>query len=312
MNLASIETAEEQTLMASLLDTIEEDPWMGAYNYEKDQIWRWIATGKPLIYTNWNTGEPNNRDEDTFIGENCTQIYGQTKAFPIGKWNDVHYQVKDRMWRWIATGKPVIYTNWQSGEPNNIDEPPRKGENCGQVTWFTAYYECEKYKMNLASIETAEEQTLITSLLNTIGEDPWIGAYNYEEDRMWRWIATGKPVVSWFQAYYMCNEYKMNLASIETAEEQKLVTSFTVIVEQELWIGAYSYEKDRMWRWIATGEPVVYTNWNNGEPNDLNEIEHYFEYCVFVYGPPTSHIKGRWNDENCFKKHYFVCERRFE
>ncbi len=54
---------------------------------EPDGNWQWV-TGEPWIYTNWDTGEPNDAgDEDTL------HLYGQLYASGTlnGKWNDQHH-----------------------------------------------------------------------------------------------------------------------------------------------------------------------------------------------------------------------------
>ncbi|KAL8186820.1 UNVERIFIED_CONTAM: hypothetical protein K2H54_013675 [Gekko kuhli] len=49
----------------------------------------------------------------------------------------------------------------------------------------------------------------------------------------------------------------------------------------------------------ANGEPVSYTNWKEGEPNNANGIED----CVIMF--PES---GLWNDWNCDATELIICE----
>lgn len=55
-----------------------------------------------------------------------------------------------------------------------------------------------------------------------------------------------------------------------------------------LWIGLKK-EAGGNFAW-SSGEPVTYTNWNVGEPNNLNQNEGY----VYLY---VSHAPGKWNDD---------------
>jgi hypothetical protein len=79
------------------------------------------------------------------------------------------------------------------------------------------------------------------------------------------------------------------LATITSADENLFITNN--FNEDDKWLGGIqppgSSEPDEGWQWI-TGEIWSYTNWNVGEPNNINEGEdrlHYFD------GPV-------WNDVN--------------
>ena len=54
------------------------------------------------------------------------------------------------------------------------------------------------------------------------------------------------------------------------------------------WIGLNSYKKWGSWEWV-NGEPITYTNWTPGEPNNYRRRG---EYYVHTYGG------GTWNDNS--------------
>lgn len=62
------------------------------------------------------------------------------------------------------------------------------------------------------------------------------------------------------------------------------------------WIGGTDQETEGIWKWATgpeAGSIMSYTNWNSGEPNNSNGIEHY----AHITAPNTPNSKkGAWND----------------
>ena len=57
------------------------------------------------------------------------------------------------------------------------------------------------------------------------------------------------------------------------------------------------------WEWI-TGEPVTFTNWENGEPNNWGN-----EDFGSIYGTNDNGMHpGRWNDGNANYAIHFILE----
>jgi hypothetical protein len=94
------------------------------------------------------------------------------------------------------------------------------------------------------------------------------------------------PPMTWPQAEALAVTYGGHLATVRSAAEQAwLVSTFT---NPYLWIGANDIAVEGQWAW-ASGEPITYTNWNIGEPNNLGLNE---DAAVIEQGPPG----GLWND----------------
>lgn len=93
-----------------------------------------------------------------------------------------------------------------------------------------------------------------------------------------------------------------NLASInDAAENQWLVDTFASVIpgsEPIAWIGLNDIALEGSHTWIS-GEPLAYTNWITGEPNNLND-EDWGEIYLFdgftIQNQPIS--AGQWNDNN--------------
>jgi hypothetical protein len=86
-----------------------------------------------------------------------------------------------------------------------------------------------------------------------------------------------------------------HLATIRNADEQQWVFStfgnFNG-VQRLLWIGLNDIAVEGQFRWTS-GEPVTYTNFEGGEPNDAGGNE---DFVAMYY--PGYHSPGVWNDWN--------------
>jgi len=83
-----------------------------------------------------------------------------------------------------------------------------------------------------------------------------------------------------------------NLVTINDAAENNWVYATFGGMNKPLWIGLTDQASEGNFSWIS-GEPVTYTNWSPGEPND-NQGEDY-AYIVEA-NPVLNLIPGKWND----------------
>lgn len=86
--------------------------------------------------------------------------------------------------------------------------------------------------------------------------------------------------MTWTNARQACINMGGHLVTITSAAENNFVFN----TWPSGWIGFTDEAVEGQWRWV-TGESVTYTNWNGGEPNNVNNED----YAQFVSG-------GRWND----------------
>jgi hypothetical protein len=81
-----------------------------------------------------------------------------------------------------------------------------------------------------------------------------------------------------------------HLATIRNAEEDQWVYSTFGPYGGALWIGLTDREKVFSFSWTS-GEPMSYTNWGGGQPDNGNGVEFY------VHMLPRGHYSpGKWND----------------
>ena len=68
------------------------------------------------------------------------------------------------------------------------------------------------------------------------------------------------------------------------------------------WLGLTDAAVEGTYRWESDNSLVNYTHWAVAEPNNMNGVED----CVWLYGAGDP---GFWNDDNCFKEYYYICEK---
>ena len=106
-----------------------------------------------------------------------------------------------------------------------------------------------------------------------------------------------KTAMTWDEADSYCRSVNGHLATLTSFEEQELITN--LLKEEglsECWLGGKRDENGEF-GWI-TGEPMVFTNWNGGEPNNLGGHENYIH----------TYSSGKWNDLPGDHQKYFICE----
>ena len=101
---------------------------------------------------------------------------------------------------------------------------------------------------------------------------------------------------TWYEADDMSDNAGGHLVTISSEEENDFIYSLISLVDNS-WIGFSDIATEGDWVW-TTGEDVVYTNWDVGEPNDSNDGED----CAEMWSG-----EGEWNDNACdLERHFFM------
>ena len=113
------------------------------------------------------------------------------------------------------------------------------------------------------------------------------------------WYALTPLAAAWDVAEAEAVARGGHLASLNSASERNfLVTNFLhgVNLLRPFWIGFNDSAQEGTFVW-SSGEPVTYTAWNPGEPNNLNN-EDYTAFNWFFSGSSNSSLDdlGQWND----------------
>ena len=112
--------------------------------------------------------------------------------------------------------------------------------------------------------------------------------------------------LSWDAAEQACLDAGLQLASVQSAEENALLSLITAAAgnAQSVWIGGTDKDDEGKWKWSPSGTELSYTNWHPGEPNNVNGNEH----CLAAIGLPGTWHNGKWNDGLCSAKLKYVCQ----
>jgi hypothetical protein len=112
------------------------------------------------------------------------------------------------------------------------------------------------------------------------------------------------PPLTWMQAEAWAQEWGGHLVTLRNWEEELWIKD-TFGWDEYFWIGFSDIEKEGDWVW-SSGEPAVYSNWEEGEPNNCGGFgvpsPCYPEHTAVMNWAPAESPYGpgqfgdRWND----------------
>ncbi len=129
-----------------------------------------------------------------------------------------------------------------------------------------------------------------TDRTNTIGYSGTVGI-TYE-GHQYMLFSRG---LSWTAAKSACEALGGHLVTITSEEENAFV--HTLASGNQIWLGANDVDAEGTFVWV-TGESMVYTNWNPGEPNNNNGDGDYMRMFE----------AGSWDDCPAATNLYYICE----
>ncbi len=180
----------------------------------------------------------------------------------------------DGGWAWV-TGEKFEFTNWDSPEPNNNAHLPyTTDENYLQI-YSNGFWN-----------DISHDVSGFTELKNFVVEYPLPKLVKLAKNPKNRIIYVLLEPSTWEEAEATARLLGGHLATIRNQEEMDWIWHQWGGVDRNLWIGLYDDNEDNTsWQW-ASGEPVTFTKWGDGEPSLSNE----------VYAQMKSSIGGNWND----------------
>ncbi len=282
-HLLTINSEAEDNFIAS----VTEGPlWIGLTDADSEGNFVW-NTGEPLTYTNWKSGQPN----DYYNNQDYTVIYN-------GQWYDIdeYYHAWSiveipcdcctatldicndggcpvNLYHWVATGD-VFLTTLDPGQCYEVESSPRAMYRIVDTNndWNNLIID-EHY-----TVEGCEDQTWVVNPCPSDGSCPadcdipnlngadYLGTFNGN-----RYYRRGNDCINYWQAYNYAQSVGGHMLTITSEAEDDFIASVT---EGPIWIGLTDTDSEGNFMW-NTGEPLTYTNWKPGQPNDYYNNQDY-------------------------------------
>jgi hypothetical protein len=128
-------------------------------------------------------------------------------------------------------------------------------------------------------------------------------------------LVCSTPDVPFADAAADCQQRGGELVRIRSAEENAVLVAQAreQATHSNIWLGG-TRDDDHVWRWSdgsvfwngladGTAESDVFTNWQNGEPNNMSTVTDEPERCVAL-----ALFDGGWRDRSCSLALSYFCE----
>ncbi|MBC7771879.1 MAG: hypothetical protein H7210_05250 [Pyrinomonadaceae bacterium] len=211
-----------------------------------------IALGGHLVSV--NDAAENEFVRSNFASESC--------------WLGLSDQTVEGTFRW-ADQSTVSYTNWYPFEPNND----------GNEDFVHMYPDGSWNDISAANARL--------SVVEVPAPSVQFGPIYHPETCSIYFITS---VGNWLEAQARAEALGGNLVTINSAIEQLYLETYLLNLvgfTQRCWIGLHEVGAEGNYQW-ASGDPVLYTNWAAGEPNNSGGSEAYVDF--------SRSLMGRWND----------------
>jgi len=144
----------------------------------------------------------------------------------------------------------------------------------------------------------------ITLSLSTQAFEEFAEAFSFLGERGKSKYYLSEFETTWPQANDICNRLQVHLVTIANQGENDFLTNALQGFEiHSCWIGLTDEDNEGVFRWV-TGEPLDFTNWRAGEPNNVWGDEHFATIVI-----PDN---GQWNDFRLGGQTNFIVEREEE
>ncbi len=296
--LADITSQEENTFLANQL-TIQS-AWIGLNDYDNEGTFTWCSNA-PVTYTNWFAGQPNN-----FNGQ---QDY--VELLYDGQWNDQFNSYKLEYIMEI----PCSFVSQTAGPAPGTRQPPGT-YNISYVVQDACggFATCDFTVTVESSLTLTCPNDIVVSSPTSTGvavtwDDPTVNSCCSNCTNAGGQIPGFLFMGSFNGSHYYCSQTGLDwtsaqqnainngghLAVINSQAENDFIKN--IIPLSSAWIGLSDLASEGNFQWV-NGDPLTYTNWYPGQPNNFNNGQHTVEILN----------TGEWNDQYPNLKLEYVME----
>ncbi|XP_076249936.1 salivary C-type lectin 1-like isoform X2 [Rhynchophorus ferrugineus] len=115
---------------------------------------------------------------------------------------------------------------------------------------------------------------------------------------------------NWFQAFIMCKNAGMDLASITSKDQHDKLEEYLKnnSYNRGYWLSGTNLGNGEFY-WASTGTAVIYSKWLPNQPDNAKLQDNDFkgENCI-QWGIYNRSENAAWNDLGCFHKLRYICE----
>ncbi len=294
--LAVVNDSAENAFLANLL-TIQS-AYIGLSDHVTEGNFQWV-NGDPVTYTNWYAGQPNDY--------NNNQDY--VEMLNNGEWNDqynyssLEYIMEIPCTNVIQTAGPTSGSYLTAGT-YTVTYTVNDGCNNGASCSFNITVE-ESITMNCPDDVTLScpNNTMIvnwqtptaTTCCSNCTAGGQIPGFIYMGSHNGHFYYCSNSPDTWQNAQNTCATYGGYLAVVNDAAENTYLSNLLTI--QSAYIGLSDHVLEGSFQWV-NGDPVTYTNWYVGQPNNYNNQQDYVEMLN----------DGTWNDQYDYSSLEYIME----
>jgi len=312
-NLVTVNDAAENQFLVDIFGG-SEWLWIGFNDAEQEGVWKWVS-GEPVTYTNWGAGQPDNsggnqdyayinwsspglwddRNNSDLAFRGIVEVKNTQPELSIGNFK----VVENNPWMElpIATATFIVELSGVVNKTVTVKYATENGTAIAGkdyiVTTGTLTFEPgEKVKTIVVPVLqdnqtefTPETFNLVLSKPNNASLDDALGKGTIVDGT---YVYSLTSPTTWTEAQNIAQSMGGNLVTVNSAaENQFLVDTFGG--SERLWIGFNDAQEEGVWEWVS-GEPVTYTNWGAGQPDNYGGNQ---DYASINWSSP-----GLWDDES--------------
>ncbi|XP_069385571.1 C-type mannose receptor 2-like [Paralichthys olivaceus] len=297
-DLVIINSKEEQDFITGF----HKFMWIGLTDNETEGTWKWVD-GTQLTKSFWRRGQPNSF---LFQNEDCAATTDLWRDLPCGNQNfwiceKIVSEQKHRSSSQLRQriGRSALTSVCKTQSEVNMDKnlPDASATNRKLVVLGLGLLCILQAALNISlrlalySSDEKEGDQLKRKTFDHYTQEGWV----YFRSSFY-FISSEKK--SWPASRGDCLQKGADLVIINSKEENEFTRQF----RQLLWIGLSDNETEGTWKWVD-GTLLNTSYWQPGEPNSFENSD---EDCGMT---KFNEDKYNWNDEQCNKLNFWICEK---